>query len=171
MLKETSIALAGVVGLALLVGPAVAQSGESVTLRVPVKLKKMVAEQARITCQIWPQGHGSQGYAKASSASEWFNIPNGDFDQVIEMIMTSSPGKHFAGTDQYVCRLELPGGLTTGTIPSQGTPSGPNDHKLAYLAKPDQFFRAQAKGRLDGMGVVNPDLGGAPKDFKSQKQP
>src|SRR5262245_37733114 len=161
MLKGALIALAGALGLALLGGPTTGQAAESVTLRVPVKLKKMVAEQARVTCQIWPQGEVGQGYAKASSASEWFSILNGEFDRVIEMIMTSAE-THLAGTDQYVCKLELPGGQVTGTIPTQGTPSGPDDHKLPFLAKPDQFFRGIAKGRLDGVGVVNPDLGGGP---------
>ena len=157
MSKVMSIALAAALGLAPPAGPLAA---EPVTLRVPVQLKKMVAEKAKVSCSL---GHDG----KYVGGNKTFDIVNGEFDQVIEIVITPVVGMTFVGTDQYSCTLLV----GAGAVPQQATPSGNNDPKLYYLAKPDQFFRAQTTGRLDGVGVVNPDLGGGPKDFKGKKQP
>jgi hypothetical protein len=162
--------LAGALGLALLGGPAAAN--ETITLRVPVQLKKMLADKVRVECIIFRGGNQSLTGHQAHNVSAWYDIANGEFDQIIEMAMTAGSGNTLVGTDQYRCQLQLPTGNPGGhTLAIQGTPSGNNDPKLPLLAKPDQFFRAQAIGRLDGVGVINPDLGGGPKDFKGKKQP
>ena len=154
-------------GIGVPVGAAVAN--ETITLRVPVQLKKMVADKVRVECIIFRDGNMSLSGHQAHNLSAWYDIVNGEFDQITEMAMI---GGSFVGTDQYRCQLRLPTGDPGGhALAIQGNPSGNNDPKLPLLGKPDQFFRAETIGRLDGVGVVNPEIGGGPKGFKDKKQP
>jgi hypothetical protein len=160
MLNGISIALAGAVGIALLAGPVAGQdsSGE-LTLRVPVKLKNMIAKKARVDCVI-TRGEALTPHTR----SEWKDIVNGEFDQVIDLVMKASLGKSFRETDKYICRLELPGGTLGISNGYQGTPSGPDDPQLPNMAKPDQFFRNVSTGALvPSKEVVDGIVG--PKDL------
>jgi hypothetical protein len=155
MLKATSIALAGALGFALLAGPLDAQDYGTITLRVPVQLKKMLAEQVQVSCRVYKTGDPG---LRGEGTSGPLNIVNGEFNEVIEVRVTPTSAEGFRDADHYYCNLYLP-----NVEPHQGTPPS-GDIKL--LAKPDEFFRAKTNGKV---GVGGPK--GGPKDFKGQKQP
>ena len=79
--------------LAVSVGPTVADNHETIKLRVPVKLKKMLAEQVAVACSIRSRNLQKLG---GSTSSGWRNIVNGEFDQVVEVAVTPLEGKTFA---------------------------------------------------------------------------
>jgi hypothetical protein len=147
--------LAGSVGLALLTTALAAEpperSRETIRLRVPVKLKTMLAKQVRVRC--WIRRATDNGYPLSNgngTTSEWLDIPDGEFDRVVEIVMTPRPDLSFAEASTYDCRLELPGGSPFGySAPRLGTPSSnPNDPDNSRVAKSDEFFRTQVVGRL-----------------------
>jgi hypothetical protein len=162
MLKRTIVALAGALGLVLLAGPAAAQNYDSITLRVPVQLKSMLAATVSVTCRIF-RGTDELG-------AQWggaHKIVNGEFDQIVEVEVKALGGQSFLGADRYSCDLKLTSGEgSQGFTPYQGTPAN-NKPQLKWLARPDAFFRVKTEHTLDGLkfGV------GGPKDLKSQKQP
>lgn len=124
----------------------------SVRLRVPVKLSKMMPEAQRVSVHCSVSGDARRG----SSRSAIRTIVNGEFDQVIEVVVTPSAGQTLIGAKSYICRLEIygPGGAMGN--PSQGTPPSGHIHKLA---RPDAFFRSVAAGSLTG-GTVNDGIVG-----------
>lgn len=160
MSKGTFIALAGTLGLALLAGPSAAQNQEAIKLRVPVQLKNMLATEVSVDCFI---DHGN--LVVGQKKSEPHPIVNGVFDQVIELVVTPSPGKTFAGADAYSCHLWV-----NKQAPRKGTPASNNDPARYTLAKPDEFFRIVSHGPLDGGGKVVDGIVG-PKDLTIGPKP
>ena len=153
---------ASALGLALLAGPAAAQSYDSITLRVPVKLKSMLAATVSVTCRIL---RGTEELGAHWGGAH--KIVNGDFDQTVEVEVKALGGQSFQGADGYSCDLKVTsveGGQ--GFTPYQGTPAD-NKPQLKWLARPDAFFRVKTEHTLDGLKV---GVGG-PKDLKGQKQP
>ena len=147
--------------LAVSVGAAVADNPETIRLRVPVKLKKMLAEQVSVVCSI---RSGNMQQLGGSTPSGWRNIVNGEFDQVVEVAVTPLEGKTFAEAKNYRCTLSLKASENSMGAPAQGTPPY---YYLPYLAKPDEFFRAEITGPLDGGGKVVDGIVG-PKDLTVQ---
>jgi hypothetical protein len=148
--------LAGALGLALLAGPAAGQGGDAperskdLELRVPVQIKQGLMKSVRVDCAIVRGQELVSGHKK----SEWQDIKNGEFNQVVEFVMTPVPGKTIVGSDQYSCHLEIstPGAWNNGR---QGTPTGPDDPRRWDLARPDQFFQnyvgaSLESGKVDG---------------------
>jgi hypothetical protein len=155
MLKETFIAAACALGIAVPAGALAADSPTSITLRVPVQLKKMLAEQVGVFCLVRVKGEPApRGSAKSAPRK----IVNGEFNEVIEVRVTPASGKDFNGVDQYACYFHL----DDGKSPYQGTPPVGN---IKVLAKPDEFYRRETVHDLEGgkVGV------GGPKDLKGQK--
>lgn len=163
-MKGTFVAWAVALALALLVGPLAAQNSDAperskeLKLRVPVQIKKGMMKTVRVDCAILRGGALVAGHKK----SEWQDVKNGEFNQVIELAMTPSPGKTIVGTDNYSCHLEIsgPGPMSNG---SQGTPSGPEDSQLWRLARPDQFFRNYVQASLESGKVDGGTVDGGKK--------
>ncbi len=151
---------AGVLGLAVLSGPLAADHHEVMKLRVPVQLKKMLAEKVKVMCQI-TSGAGP-GNVLASKHSEYLDIINGDFDQVVEMVMSPSlPEWTFANAKSYECQFQLKAKDAVGA-PSQGKPPSKD---LYRLARPDAFFRQNFWEQVGGK--LGPDAFTGAKDLKA----
>lgn len=125
---------------------------DSVTLRVPVKLSAMLPEAQRVSVHCSVSGPGGNG----SERSAIRTIANGEFDQVIVVVVPPHAGKTLIGAKSFICRLEIygPGGVMNN--PSQG---GPPSNQLYRLSRPGAFFRVVTSGALDG-GAANDGLTG-----------
>jgi hypothetical protein len=157
--------VAGVLGVAVPLGPAVADNIEAVKLRVPVKLKKMLPEADRVSLYCRIRGEDA-GLPLGYKSSEPQNIVNGHFDKVVEVVVRPTAPMTFTAAKSYSCVLLVHS--TTGPVskPEKGTPP---DESLWSLAKPDEFFRNEVTGPLDGGkfvgGIVGPeDVTVEPKD-------
>lgn len=136
---------AGILGLAVLSAPSAADHHEVIKLRVPVQLKKMLADKVKVMCQI-TSGQGP-GNVLASKHSEYLDIINGDFDQVVEMVMSPSlPESTFANATSYDCQFYLKAKDAVGP-PSPGKPPSKD---LYRLARPDAFFRQSFVEKVGG---------------------
>ena len=153
--------VAGALGVAVSIGAAVAGSNESITLRVPVKLKKMIAASTLVQCTIYDDSSNTLG----SLYSQPVDIVNGELDQVFELDLVPHPEKTFAAARSYVCTLQLLGGVGPQP-PHQGTPPDPKPY---LLARPDEFFQNKVSGPLDGGTFVDGIAG--PKDLAVPPKP
>ena len=132
------------------IGPAASQSGQSITLRVPVELKEMVALGARVSCGIYTQGHD---YSIGTEIAE-FAIPGGEFNEVLEIVVDPSPGLSFAGATSYRCilRVSTEAPPTDPQNPYIGTPAA--GYSSAYLlARPDEFFQQVITGPISIVAI------------------
>lgn len=82
--------------------------------------------------------------------SEPHNIVNGEFDQIIEVVVTPYDGKNFVEAQTFVCRLEI--GKSNGAwgAPRKEIPASNDLYDLYRLAKPNEFFQAIVNGPLAG---------------------
>lgn len=147
--------MAGALGLALTAGAAVADHPQSIKLRVPVQLKKMLPEAKTVTVKCSLVG------ANTVIFSEPRNIVNGECDQVIETVFTAKAGETLPEAQSYLCQLLINRG-SWETTPRVGTPPDPS-RPLHLLARPDEFFQAEVRGPLGGGKVVDGIVG--PKDL------
>jgi hypothetical protein len=157
--------VAGLLGVAVPLGPAAADTIEAVKLRVPVKLKKMLPEADRVSMSCRIVGEDADGPPLGYEVSEPKNIVNGHFDQVFEVVLRPIGTNTFTAAKSYKCVLLVHSGSIVSK-PEKGTP--PNE-SLWSLAKPDEFFRNEVTGPLDGGkfvgGIVGPeDVTVEPKD-------
>lgn len=152
--------VAAALGVAMPLGPAVADNPQSITLRVPVKLKKMLPEAETVTVKCVLENDGQ--------FSEPRKIVNGEFDQVIEMVFTAKAGETFAEAKSYFCLLLINHGSSFTNAPQVGTPPHPS-RPLHLLARPDEFFQDKVTGPLDGGTFVDGIVG--PKDLAVPPKP
>jgi len=152
------------IGLAVAVPvtQAVAENYKSIKLRVPVKLKNMVAdaESVRVFCSVSGLGN---------ARSEPRNIVNGEFDQVIEVVVTPHDGKNFLEAKTYNCHLEIGKSGGAWGSPSKDTPTSEDAYNLYRLAKPNEFFQNVINGPLDGAKFVDGLVGS--DDFGVEPKP
>jgi hypothetical protein len=150
MSRGIAIALAGTFGLTLLAGSLAAQPperSEFIKMRVPVKLKSMLAPQIRARCWIYaPERRLLSQYN--GTTSDWYDIRNGEFDQAIEIVMRPRPETSFAEASTYRCLLELPNFMTCSFRQGPLHSEDRDDHDNWCRAKPDQFFRTYTEGRV-----------------------
>lgn len=153
MSKAPTIAVAAMLGLAMLTGFAAAQnepperSKELVRLRVPVKLKSMLADKVRVRCWIYEADEGKLLSAYNGTYTPWYDIVGGELDRVIQVDMRPRPDTTFANAKTYRCLLELPNFMSYPL--HQGMPSGKPDNPSDWaVAKPDEFFRSHTNGTL-----------------------
>jgi hypothetical protein len=95
-----------------------------------------------------------------------FQMPNGEFDQVVEVVLTPQGSGGFVLAKSYSCKiLVIPENTYIGfQTPVVGTPA--SGTPIWKLARPDRFFRAQVSGQLEGtIGV------GGPKGLQQVPQP
>lgn len=151
MHKPNRYSLKWLVAIALAVavpiGPAAADNYKSITLRVPVKVKNMVPEAERLRVQCSVSGVGG-GLGAVHSAPH--NIVNGEFDQIIEVVVTPYDGKNFLEAKTFVCRLEIGKSDGAWNAPRKETPTSNDLYDLYRLAKPNEFFQAIVNGPLAG---------------------
>ncbi len=133
-----------------LAAPAPAQgasSPEAITLKVPVQLKDMVGPTAVVDCKVYGNDLNTE-----LGSGRWTNVDlDGQFDGIVEIIVNPTVGSYFNGiVKSYQCSLEVSGQPNDyhGALapPTQGTGGRP----LAYLARPDRFFRVEVSGTLSG---------------------
>jgi hypothetical protein len=129
-----------------------ARTQGAVRLRVPVKLTRMLPEAQRVSVHCFVSGDGGSGSARSSMRP----VVDGEFDQVIDIVVAPNAGETLIGAKSYGCRLEIhgPGGAVGN--PSQGTPPS---NQLFKLARPNAYFKAVVAGSLD-RGTVNDGLVG-----------
>jgi len=133
------------------IGPAVSQSGQSITLRVPVELKEMVALGAVVRCSIFRDGlQYSIGGAVHS-----FPIPYGEFNEVVEITVDPNPGTSFAEASYYRCFLHVATEPTPAWSDSEEPFVGPpvNDSSMYLIARPDEFFQSEVTGPISGVSL------------------
>ena len=132
-----------------MIGPAASQSGQSITLHVPVELKEMTALGAVVRCSI----HVSQYPIGATEHS--FPIPNGDFNEVLEIVVDPSPGLSFVDASYYLCRLRVAAepspAWSESEEPYVGTPGG--SWEVHRIARPDEFFEIEITGPISAVAL------------------
>lgn len=157
-------AAAGALGVALLAGPAVGQSYDSIKLQVPVKLKNMhpQAKLMVVDCEI-----RDSKYHELSPKRGWVGtIQGGELETVVQLDFFPKAGKTFADAKTSVCALRL---IQTDNPkddsypPLIGTPPSPH---IWRLGKPDEYFMQTFNYPLDG-GKFVPGLAGS-KDITVQ---
>jgi hypothetical protein len=154
----------GLIASAAMIAPA-ASAPETITLKVPVQMKEMLATAVKVECRIF--GADGATLSKEFKTNESvFQMPNGEFDQVVEVVLTPQGSGGFALAKSYSCKiLVIPENTYIGfQTPVVGTPA--SGTPIWKLARPDKFFRAQVTGQLEGtIGV------GGPKGFQHVPQP
>jgi hypothetical protein len=133
------------------IGPAVSQSGQTITLRVPVELKEMTALGAIVWCGIYRDG---SPYTIGETTHS-FPIPFGEFNEELELAVDPHPGLSFAQAVTYRCRLRVANepspALSDAEEPYVGTPAGSWD--VYRIAKPDEFFQSEITGPISGVAL------------------
>lgn len=129
-------------------------AAESITLKVPVQMKEMVATGVKVDCEIFGEDGVTNVAKKFNTTDNLFRIVNGEFDQVVELILTPQKPGGFIGAKSYQCTIKvLPDYANTyiGThaTPVIGTPAP--GAPIYRLARPDRFFRAEVSGQLSGI--------------------
>lgn len=149
--------LAAALAAASTVSPA--DANETMLLRVPVKLKKLLPEVASVKVGCVPRkGNISVGIGYAER-----NISGGALDEVVEVIAKPQPNKTLVGVDNYTCWFQIRGEWWEN--PRVGSPPNP---KLWLLARPDEFFKSEfnhsvVPGKFND-GIAGPgDLTAPPK--------
>lgn len=149
--------------MALAAGMATAEDNyNSITMRVPMKLKKMLPEAK--WASVWCEIRDDDGNL-LSKRNKNAGLGDGDLDYVAELAFTPMPGKTFFKATSYQCLLALHTADVDNSkiYPLVGTPPRAD---LYRWARPDEYFLQMVKGRLDG-GTVNPGIAG-PKDLTIQ---
>lgn len=136
---------------AAMTGPAASQSGQTITLRVPVELKEMVALGAVVWCGIYRDASPYTIGEKTHS----FPIPSGEFNEVLEVAVDPHPGLSFEQAVTYRCRLRVANepspALSDSEEPYVGTPGG--SWEVYRIAKPDEFFQSEVTGPISGVAL------------------
>lgn len=153
--RHISLAATGLLVAVSLINPA-ASASESITLRVPVQMKEMVATGVKVDCEIFGDDGVTNVAKEFNTTDNLFQIVNGGFDQVVEVVLTPQKPGGFVGAKSYRCTIKvLPDYANTyiGThaTPEVGTPA--SGSPIWKLARSDRFFRAQVSGQLSGLAV------------------
>jgi len=148
----------GLLASAALIDPAAAQS-ETITLRVPVQMKEMVATGVKVDCEIYGDDGVTNIAKKFNTEENLFEIVNGEFDQTVEMVLTPQKPGAFVGAKSYRCTIKVLANyantyIGTHTTPEVGAPS--SGEPIYKLARPDRFFRAAVTGQLAGTPFAGP---------------
>lgn len=154
-----------VASVSLAVPPA--SASESITLRVPVQMKEMVATGVKVDCEIFGDNSVANLAKKFNTADHLFQIVDGEFDQVVEVVLTPEKPGGFVGAKSYRCAIKVLPDYTntyhaTHATPEVGSPG--SGAPIFKLARPDRFFRAAVTGQLAGTPLAGAkDLQQTPK--------
>jgi hypothetical protein len=133
-------------------GPVQAVSTPAITFNVPVQLKEMIALGAIVKCRIYGED-ASQALGEGSQA---FEIPNGEVDQIVQVVVSAGSYGNFVGAKSYTCFLLVSPSPSAGysQSPYQSTPAPNQDHWR--MARPDRPFQASVTGPLSGAVMSGP---------------
>jgi hypothetical protein len=124
---------------------------ETVTVRVPVKLKNILPEAK--AAQVWCRLRDAEGKDVAGPSNKGKPLTGDSLDEVFEVTL-DLPADKFALAKSYHCYLALGPAYGHSIVRSKGMAPDPTP-EVQYQGRPDEFFRSEVSGPI-GNPVAQP---------------
>ncbi len=157
MLTRSGPLLVGIgIASALMIEPALSQD-QTVTIRVPVQLKKMYPDLENISVGCELLNASQQPIQLDALPTPWAYafapVADGAFDGIVEVSIDLT-NEQFAAAKTYTCRLHVFFGQYPTDLVKSASAAGPDPMPAAkYQARPDEFFLTEITGQLSGIPV------------------